>query len=122
MTRDDLKCVVDNACVSNAAGPDYLWPGFLLEPRLWDALRIELQSRYRRSTGETMAVLSVQFLAEPAPRTRLDVDHLAANIVTAACELDGPADPASSDTISITMKDLDSVVHRHVTAALEVIR
>lgn len=65
MTRDDLKCVVDNARVSNAAGPDYLWPGFLLEPRLWEALRIELQARYRRSTGEAMAVLSVQLSAEP---------------------------------------------------------
>ncbi|KAA3510131.1 hypothetical protein [Agrobacterium rosae] len=67
MTRDDLKCVVDNACVSNAAGPDYLWPGFLLDPRLWEALRIELQSRYRRSTGEAMAVLTVQLTTETGP-------------------------------------------------------
>lgn len=50
---------------------------------------------------------------------RLDVDRLARSIVTAACELDGPADPEDPDTISITMKDLEAVVHRHVTAALE---
>lgn len=68
MTRDDLRCVVDQACVSNAAGPDYLWPGSPLEPRLWEALRIEMQSRYRRSTGETMAVLRVD-LSEEACRT-----------------------------------------------------
>lgn len=55
----------------------------------------------------------------PSTHVRLDVDRLAARIVTAACELDGPADPASDDTISITMKDLEAVVHRHVTAALE---
>jgi len=54
----------------------------------------------------------------PQPHMRLDVDRLAAHIVTAACELDGPADPAVDDTISITMKDLEAVVHRHVTAAL----
>lgn len=50
---------------------------------------------------------------------RLFIDRLAARIVTAACELDGPADPASDSTISITMKDLEAVAHRHVTAALE---
>lgn len=57
----------------------------------------------------------------PSPEThmRLDVDALAASIVTAACELDEPADPTDDDTISITMKDLEAVVHRHVTAALE---
>lgn len=55
----------------------------------------------------------------PSPNLRMDVDRLAASIATAACELDGPADPAGDDTISITMKDLEAVVHRHVTAALE---
>ncbi len=52
-------------------------------------------------------------------RESLNVDHLAARIVTAACEIDGPADPGAGDTISITMKDLEAVVHRHVTTALE---
>ena len=55
----------------------------------------------------------------PQPNVTLDVDALAASIVTAACELDGPADPAGDDTISITLKDLEAVVQRHVTAALE---
>ena len=55
----------------------------------------------------------------PSPETHLDVDRLARSIVTAACELDGPADPDGVDTISITMKDLEAAVHRHVTAALE---
>jgi Lar family restriction alleviation protein len=57
----------------------------------------------------------------PSPETnlRVDVDRLAASIVTAACELDGPAAPAGDDTISITMEDLEAVVHRHITTALE---
>ena len=55
----------------------------------------------------------------PSSHLRVDVDRLVASIVTAACELDGPADPAGDDTISITTKDLEAVVHRHVTAVLE---
>lgn len=51
--------------------------------------------------------------------TRLNIDLLAARIVTAACELDGPADPTDDDTISIQAKDLETLVHRHVTAATE---
>lgn len=55
----------------------------------------------------------------PSQHMRVDVDLLAARIVTAACELDGPADPAGDDTISITIKDLEAVVHRHVTVTIE---
>lgn len=49
----------------------------------------------------------------------VDVERLARSIVTAACELGGPADPEAVNTISITTNDLEAVVHRHVTAALE---
>lgn len=58
----------------------------------------------------------------PSTNLRVNVDRVASSIVTAACELDGPADPTEDDTISITMKDLEAVVHRHVTAALEAAR
>ncbi|PWE54374.1 hypothetical protein DEM27_19865 [Metarhizobium album] len=70
---------------------------------------------------EGFADAKAALAAQQAPKDnlRVDVDRLAARIVTAACELDGPADPASDDTISITMKDLEAVVHRHVTAAVE---
>lgn len=81
--------------------------------------------RQNEARRYAQAALNVQRQGEltrtPSPQAdvRVDVDRLAARIVTAACELDGPADPASDDTISITMKDLEAVVHRHVTAALE---
>ena len=76
----------------------------------------------------TSATERVQFLPtedgefngnELSDLAAIDVDKIAKAIVLAACELDGPADPASDDTISITMNDLEAVVHRHVTAFLE---
>lgn len=59
MTPEELKRIVENAQVDSAAAPDYRWQGDLLHPRLWEALRTELQRRYRRSTGEPHAVLTV---------------------------------------------------------------
>ena len=67
---------------------------------------------------EARAIVPLIF-SPPSTHVRVSVDRLVASIVTGACELDGPADPSSDDTISITMKDLEAVVHRHVTAALE---
>lgn len=60
MTPEEFKSIGDAATVSNAAGHGCMWTGDLLEPELWEALRLELQRRFRRSTGETMAVLSIE--------------------------------------------------------------
>ena len=63
MTLDELRKEFDSVNVSywaNAHGGHYpLPPADRLEPRLWEALRIELQRRYRLATGETTAVLTV---------------------------------------------------------------
>jgi len=72
--------------------------------------------RTQRARAEAAEAEVKQLISK---RESLNVDHLAARIVTAACELDGPADPGAEDTISITMNDLEAVVHRHVTTALE---
>lgn len=58
MTLDELRSMGDDASVSIAAGPAWRQTG-RLEPRLWEALRLELQDRYRRATGEEFAVLTV---------------------------------------------------------------
>lgn len=63
MTRDDLQRIGDNAHVGMAAhGKNALTGGLVdrLPPRLWDALRVELQRRYRNATGEEFAVLAVE--------------------------------------------------------------
>src|SRR3546814_2262908 len=60
--------------------------------------------------------------ASPVPAKReagVDVDRLADRIVTDACELDGPSEQAGDDTISITLKVLESVVHNNVTVDWE---
>lgn len=72
MTPDEFKKIGEASCVSNAAGHDCLWQGRFLEPQLWEALRIELQRRFRRSTGETMAVLSIELT--PADLDTSDAD------------------------------------------------
>ena len=58
MTVDDLRSMADDANVSIAAGESWRQNG-RLEPRLWEALRIEFQSRYRLATGEEIAVLTI---------------------------------------------------------------
>ncbi len=59
MTPEDIIRIGEAATVSVAAGHDCHWHGNLLEPRLWEALRLELQRRFRRSTGEPMAVITI---------------------------------------------------------------
>lgn len=59
MTHEDFKRIGERACVSVAAGHDAHWKGGYLDPSLWEDLRIELQRRYRRSTGETHAILTI---------------------------------------------------------------
>ncbi|KIQ05003.1 hypothetical protein RU07_01995 [Agrobacterium tumefaciens] len=54
----------ENASVQIAAGPAYLHTGKRLEPRLWEALRVEMQYRLRRATGEPHAVVSFEFGTE----------------------------------------------------------
>ena len=63
MTMLDLERVLDGACVGKAAhGRNALTGGPVdrLPPRLWEALRLELQRRYRNATGEEFAVLIVE--------------------------------------------------------------
>ena len=64
LTMEKLVEMVENASVQIAAGPSYLHTGERLEPRLWEALRVEMQSRLRRATGEPHAVVSFAFGAE----------------------------------------------------------
>lgn len=59
MTMEKLMEIGDDACVQIAARPTYLSGNERLEPRLWDALRLELQKRYRKATGEEFAVLII---------------------------------------------------------------
>lgn len=68
LTPEELKRIGNHAWVSNAAGPDVLWPGNLLPQELWEDLRTELQRRYRRSTGENMAVLTIENAPTPQPK------------------------------------------------------
>lgn len=49
----------------------------------------------------------------------LDADEIAAAISTAACELGDVPDPEGDDTISITVRDLEVIAHRHITVAIE---
>lgn len=48
-----------DASVQIACHPAYLHDGQRLEPAQWEALRVEMQKRYRRATGEEFAVLTV---------------------------------------------------------------
>lgn len=73
MTNDDIMRILDQAEVSLAAGPDCYWHRDVLEPHLWEALRIEMQRRLRRSTGEPDAVVTFSF-GESAMRSREAVE------------------------------------------------
>lgn len=64
MTMEDFKRIGDQACVSVAAGHDCMWDGVLLEQSLWPALVEEMQRRYRRSTGDSSAVLTLSRITE----------------------------------------------------------
>ncbi|WP_267550291.1 hypothetical protein [Rhizobium rhizogenes] len=54
---DDLKSRL-NECLVSMASRGQLPNGDTLPPALWEELRQRLQRIYRKSTGETMAVLS----------------------------------------------------------------
>ena len=54
-----LEGMADRASVGITADGRSLSSGYL-HPRLWEALRLELQTRYRRATGETMAVIAIE--------------------------------------------------------------
>lgn len=60
MTWEHLQEMGDRASVMIAARPEHSWDGERLDPRLWEAFRLELQGRWRRATGEEMAVLDVR--------------------------------------------------------------
>lgn len=57
---DNLMAIGDRAHVNIAAGPDYHWQRRILEPRQWEDLRLEMQRRLRRSTGEPFAIVSFE--------------------------------------------------------------
>ncbi|RVQ01986.1 hypothetical protein [Sinorhizobium meliloti] len=59
-------------------------------------------------------------LKRNTPQGRLNVETLAQEIVTAACELGEPAVPDHEDTVSISVRDLEAVAHRRITVALEI--
>lgn len=56
---DDPKAWMDANAVINAADGDPTQRP--LEPRLWEALRIEMQRRLRRATGEPDAIVTFSF-------------------------------------------------------------
>ncbi len=64
---DWLKPSLESAAVFNAAEPFWRMThgDSTLDPRLWEALRLELQRRYRIATGEEHAIL----LVEESPAT-----------------------------------------------------
>ena len=62
--RKRLRPSYENAVVAIAAD-GRLWrldetPPRRLEPHLWEALRLEMQRRWREATGEEHAVLTVE--------------------------------------------------------------
>lgn len=57
ITLERIREMGDEASVHIAAGPRYLHTGGVLEPRLWEALRLEMQSRLRLATGEQFAIV-----------------------------------------------------------------
>jgi hypothetical protein len=64
MTLDELKTMGEEARVSIAPGTDHHWAlsferGEFLDHGLFEALRLELQRRYRRAIGEEHAVLTI---------------------------------------------------------------
>lgn len=66
MTKDELLEQLDHNSVLIAASGDhhfYYTPmkDEYLPPHLWEDLRIELQRRFRRSTGERTAILTISY-------------------------------------------------------------
>ncbi|NTF69349.1 hypothetical protein [Rhizobium rhizogenes] len=70
MSIDEFMKIGDDASVQIAARPSYLHDGRRLEPRLWEALRIEMQHRLRRATGEPHAIVTFTM----NPETVMGVD------------------------------------------------
>ena len=64
LTWEAMQQMADDANVNIALRPDFAWKGERLDPRLWEALRIEMQSRYRRSTGEEFAIIVIRLTPE----------------------------------------------------------
>lgn len=64
MTLNELSAMADDANVQIAARPGYLHDGSRLKPRLWEALRVEMQRRLRRATGEPDAIVTFTFNGE----------------------------------------------------------
>lgn len=59
-TWEHIQRIGDEASVKLSADDDYgTGSRDRLKPELWEALRLELQRRYRRATGEEFAVLTI---------------------------------------------------------------
>lgn len=67
LTMQKLMEMGTDASVQIAAGPFYLWTGDVLEPHLWEALRIEMQKRLRRATGEPYAIVTFEMSPRDQP-------------------------------------------------------
>lgn len=66
---DNQNAWADELRVNRAADNDHPLILESLPPRLWEALRIEMQRRLRRATGEPDAVVTFSF-GESAIRSR----------------------------------------------------
>lgn len=64
MTIDKLAAIADKASVDIALRPEQGIHRDPLPPRLWEALRVEMQRRLRRATGEPHAVVTFEFGTE----------------------------------------------------------
>lgn len=60
MTWEEIKRIGDECAVHIAAAGEPFESGKRLEPLLWEDLRLEMQRRYRRATGEEFAVVVIQ--------------------------------------------------------------
>lgn len=64
---EHLRPIYENAAVSLAASGKYRSnrrPDDRLPPHLWEALRVEMQRRWREATGEEHAILKIK---DPTP-------------------------------------------------------
>lgn len=60
LTWETMQQMGDDARVNIALRPLSTWDGKRIHPRLWEALRIEMQDRYRRATGEEFAIVVIE--------------------------------------------------------------
>lgn len=113
--RADLKRVYEGCLVSIAAhGRDALTGGPVdrLPPHLWEALRLELQRRYRNATGEEFAVLVADHSPSPQSKTHVNGERKFCDFPNCDCS-SGAAERCSHPPVS----NLSLPVLRKIAAA-----